>query len=71
MHNQTQKIKIIIKLKIRMNRKINYPQATPNINTKAGMRLDMADTNVADVKPKLSAYKFWLNDPLNQHLKQS
>lgn len=66
MHNQTQKIKIIIKLKIRMNRKINYPQATPNINTKAGMRLDIADVNVTElVKTRLSANKFWPSDALN------
>ena len=30
----------------------------------AGMRLAMAEVNVADVKAMLSIYKFWANDPL-------
>lgn len=30
----------------------------------AGARLNMAEVNDADVKAKLSTYKFWHNDPL-------
>ena len=47
----------------------NYLKITEKINTNAGVRLAMADTNVADVKAKLPAYKFCPSDPLNQFLK--
>lgn len=30
----------------------------------AGIRLDIAAANVAEVNTKLSAYKFWAKDPL-------
>ena len=38
------------------------------INVRAGVRLVIAATNVADVKAKLSAYKLWLNDPLKSKI---
>ena len=34
------------------------------INVRAGVRLVIAATNVADVKTKLSTYKLWVNEPL-------
>lgn len=54
-----------------MKRLKNYLKIMAMRNSKAGMMLDMADTNVADVKAMLSAYKFWPNDPLNELLMQS